>query len=695
MSWVRVPPDPHAPVAQWIRAPVFGTGCRGFESLRAHHMLAIIFLIVSLVFGYSLMSVFFKDRIRRFLNNSPSINKLLPQWLVTVPAGFLLGLLFAGWISYFLSFTFHYFNIHNFQLVANQLTVVILIFFSFWFNRGLKFKLLPKLPVHKNTFQFILLGIVLFCFHYFLMHYTFQQNSDGLQVSSMVYSDFGPHLSLIRSFSMGENFPTQYPHYPNGSINYHFMYQYLIGTLEFLSLPIALSFNFISALSFTSASILLFALTVRFTNLLLAGYFINILWFFRSSFTFFSHIFKGPILQNLANLLHQTGFIKSTMEDEWGFWNLEVYVNQRHLAFALGILFFTLIVIWPDIYKKYSKSKKFGSSVQAYLKSFFFPLPNLKFAGVLGIVLGLLSFWNGAVVIGALLIIFPLMFFSSHKTNLVVIIVTCLFISILLKSLFIHNASAMSPLIRLGFLIYPVNLVNFIKYYFVLLGIAPIIYVFGLLLLPRSFVAWFIAFLFPFIFANTISLTPDIAVNHKYILISVVLLNIIVAYFLARLLIKSLRHKILIPFFLILAFYLTCTGIVDFISFNNLNKNRYSLKPDEVLEDWIRGTPLKSVFLTDHDVINAFLLNGRFIYTGWPYYAWSAGYNTSLRDTLHHNIYNAINKQELVDLLGETNINYITFSLEVATDEAVISSTFPLVFEDKGNDPVRIYQVSP
>ena len=25
-----------APVAQWIRAPVFGSGCRGFESLRAH-----------------------------------------------------------------------------------------------------------------------------------------------------------------------------------------------------------------------------------------------------------------------------------------------------------------------------------------------------------------------------------------------------------------------------------------------------------------------------------------------------------------------------------------------------------------------------------------------------------------------------------------------------------------------------------
>jgi hypothetical protein len=33
---VKMLKSQHAPVAQWIRAPVFGTGCRRFESCLAH-----------------------------------------------------------------------------------------------------------------------------------------------------------------------------------------------------------------------------------------------------------------------------------------------------------------------------------------------------------------------------------------------------------------------------------------------------------------------------------------------------------------------------------------------------------------------------------------------------------------------------------------------------------------------------------
>ena len=44
-----------------------------------------------------------------------------------------------------------------------------------------------------------------------------------------VYGDYAPHTAMMRSFSRGNNFPTEYPHFGGQDVKYHFMFQFLTG----------------------------------------------------------------------------------------------------------------------------------------------------------------------------------------------------------------------------------------------------------------------------------------------------------------------------------------------------------------------------------------------------------------------------------------------------------------------------------
>ena len=51
---------------------------------------------------------------------------------------------------------------------------------------------------------------------------------------------------------------------------------------------------------------------------------------------------------------------------------------------------------------------------------------------------------------------------------------------------------------------------------------------------------------------------------------------------------------------------------------------------------WIvENTDPSDVFLTPMWSMNRFILAGRPMYYGWPYYAWSAGHDTYTRDTIY------------------------------------------------------------
>ena len=79
-------------------------------------------------------------------------------------------------------------------------------------------------------------------------------------------------------------------------------------------------------------------------------------------------------------------------------------------------------------------------------------------------------------------------------------------------------------------------------------------------------------------------------------------------------------------------------GVIDLIPVKNQSMLEFGMDGDPLYE-WVRTeTAPRSVFLTDTYVVHPILLAGREIYFGWPYYAWSAGYDVRPREEWYRNV---------------------------------------------------------
>jgi len=74
----------------------------------------------------------------------------------------------------------------------------------------------------------------------------------------------------------------------------------------------------------------------------------------------------------------------------------------------------------------------------------------------------------------------------------------------------------------------------------------------------------------------------------------------------------------------------------------------------------VENTPKDAVFLNSSYLYHPASLAGRKIYMGWPYFAWSAGYDTYTRKEKIEEIFNSQNKLSTCNLLKSENINYLT-----------------------------------
>ena len=73
--------------------------------------------------------------------------------------------------------------------------------------------------------------LAVFLFISWWMWYVFHASEGVLYAGFTVFGDFSPHTAMIRSFSWGNNFPTQYPYFGGEDVKYHFMFQFLTGNL--------------------------------------------------------------------------------------------------------------------------------------------------------------------------------------------------------------------------------------------------------------------------------------------------------------------------------------------------------------------------------------------------------------------------------------------------------------------------------
>lgn len=624
-------------------------------------------------------------------------------WLF-LPASFGLGALAMGWTSYAAAFAagvclkwenpLFYGN-----LVAMAGAGAVLVFR--YVCRSKKKAVLPAFTAQEAVFFLFLLAFLTW-----IMFYVFYIKDGILYSGFTVYGDYAPHTAMMRSFSLGDNFPTQYPHFGGEDVKYHFMFQFLVGNLEYLGIRIDIAYNMLSVFALLGFLMMLYSIARRLTGSGAAGVVTVALFFFRSSFTFFrylwEHLRSGDLLKTLAE---NTSFIGYTPNEDWGLWNFNVYLNQRHLAFGLLI---AALVLWYylDLVEAGCSHSEKGL---AWMKNRLFSaeawkIRNPEGALAAGLALGLTAFWNGAAVIGGLLILLGFAVFSDGKLDYLVTAVTAVLFSVLQSKVFIRG-SAVEADFYWGFISEDKSLAGVLWF---LIQMSGIFFAGAVLLLPllkkRLHRVLTVSCLFPVVFAFCFSLTPDITVNHKYIMISYAFLAVLWAGLLAglwkgkdgsRRFAAVIRRAAAV----LLAVCLTATGIYDFVVIlrNNGPGHRVTVNMESTLTDWLaEHLDSEDLLLTPEYSMSETTMSGVMMYLGWPYYAWSAGYDTYGRAQKAVEIYTSEDPAAVDKLVKEEKITYILFEEGMEFEGAVcredtIRELYTMVYQsDDGR--IRIYE---
>ena len=206
----------------------------------------------------------------------------------------------------------------------------------------------------------------------FLMFRSFHVTDGSIVVGWSVFSDFTPHLSMIRSFSRGTNFPTVYTPFGGSDVKYHFLYQFLCGNLEFLGFRLDLAFNLPTIIGFLSTVSLLAVFAMKLSGRKGAGAIAAGLFLFRSSPSIWTFLAEQPKEGVADALAHTREFLGYTPNENWGLWNLNVYLNQRHLAFTLGVLILFVMLytqVFLDGWQRLERFPTRGPGIVRYLRS--------------------------------------------------------------------------------------------------------------------------------------------------------------------------------------------------------------------------------------------------------------------------------------------------------------------------------------
>jgi len=174
----------------------------------------------------------------------------------------------------------------------------------------------------------------------------------------------------------------------------------------------------------------------------------------------------------------------------------------------------------------------------------------------------------------------------------------------------------------------------------------------------------------------------------KFFNLFVIGANLFTAFFLVYLWKQKLYAKLLVPIFL---FFLTLSGIIDiFPIFNDRYMEVKDIPNNKATNYILNRTPKDAVFLNASFLYDPASLAGRRIYLGWPYFSWSAGYDSTKRFGKMQSFLAPDDKASLCSSLAAENIGFIEIQAPsyLEDEDLVINYSF---FE---NNFVKIYHDS-
>lgn len=291
-------------------------------------MFGIFYLILCVLTGMEMAGCLFPQQITEKGNRI---------WVI-LPAAFGTGVLMLTWAVYVVSWMFSVCAGAEHPLFYGNIIVmsVTVLCLSWNFHPEAEKETEKMFPVSEKMIsrkwilrKEILLFVVLTAFVTVMMFYVFHMK-DGLLYSGFsVYGDYAPHTAMMRSFSRGNNFPTQYPHYGGQDVKYHFMFQFLVGNLEYLGLRLDLGYNLVSIMSLSGFLMVLYGISYRMFRSFWAGAAAMVFFFFRSGTAFWQYLWENAeSRESYPGIEREHSVHWLYHKKNWGLWNFNVYLNR-------------------------------------------------------------------------------------------------------------------------------------------------------------------------------------------------------------------------------------------------------------------------------------------------------------------------------------------------------------------------------
>ena len=549
-------------------------------------MLAILYLMLCAVFGICFVGLCVPDVRRLYIACSPTAKAIthIPNTLFTVPAGIVTGMMCVPFFNYYVTLGLTY-------LFANgplcmKLGVLITFAFFIWMiltciilinRKRIKREELRSAgsttieDYRSNIVDALFYGIITIAITAtatLLMFYTYRINGTTLQSGYSTFSDLSPHTAMVSSFGKGFNFPTQYMHFSGDGIKYHFFFYFFAGMLEYLGLPIDYAINLPSIIAMVCALVLLGLLAVLISSRRIAFAIAPVLVFFRSSLNAFVHLkelmAQGNTLQQAVKaVLAFDQWYKVTDYDDWGIWAINVYPNQRHLMLGVAVIVIMVIIFLPFVRRlgiSLSRSEDFGDGVKtfafsknAWLTRSEDPLYPVSIAFLACVLVSIMPYFHGSCLIALLLILFGMAIFSESRLLYLAVAVFAVGSSYAQTLAFSGGYSnVVSFKFDPGFILSNPSFTDLVRYLYIVTGLTIILaIVFAVTVLIVDIVRkkpiyrflMFLCALNPMIFAFLFQVTLEKLANHKFIQVSLILLDVFVAALIANLFFIPLKIR--------------------------------------------------------------------------------------------------------------------------------------------------------
>lgn len=657
------------------------------------------------------------------------------SWPHRLATGFLVGLLLGTWLSYLLGLVAS--NASDPMAVSAMASIWGMGIAALWLRRRPGSAAIVNRPLLRFDRAEWFVVLALFVVVGWMMTATYSLADGQLRIAGDIWSDFGPTSAIAQSFALGQNFPTEYPHFAGEPIRYHFLYYFQVGNLTYLGLDPAAANNILSIPSVVAMLVVLEAIGERLFRSRLVGWLGAGLFFFLGALSFIPYLGSFPSLPDaIASLPNLDHFLSSGFPyrgEEWGIWTQDVYLNQRHLASAIGIILVIVLFVLNRLprplsapadaepFNRRGRAEAIGAAVDAWFRQVgviaahpvafarsWLADPWLPGYALCGLLAGLLPLYNGAmfiasaVVLGVLFVLFP------NRSRMLVLAAAAGIVA-LPQLLFLRPGTMAGqqtyPSFFWGYVVDDPTLARVGTYLAFIFGPKLILSAIALVVGTWEQRRVFLAFLSVAAIAFVAQFSVEVLANHKFIQVWLIVANLFVAYAVVNL--WRARASAWVPTRLIaigLTAVIVIGGAIDLIPIKNERIYTVGVNGDPLYE-WVRTrTSPKAVFLTDLYVVHGILVAGRKIYLGWPYFAWSAGYDTVGREQWYRDVFALRSPRELVRRLQAAGIDYVAFDDGLRDrgeaprlNEDLYRTYFQPVFTDPQNryGNLVIYRVPP